>query len=221
MNSNDTFNVSEIFHSIQGEGSRVGLPCTFVRMQGCKLRCTWCDTPYALDHRVKEHELTSEDIIDRVNEIGCSFVEFTGGEPLEQEGVFQLMSDIADLGYDVAVETGGHVDISNVDERVAIIMDVKCPDSKMDSLNRLSNLEALKSTDEVKFVVASRADYEWTRAFIAEHNLSERVSSILLSPAFGLMDYQQLIEWILEDDLPVRFQVQVHKHVWDPEKRGV
>jgi 7-carboxy-7-deazaguanine synthase len=215
------FNVSEIFHSIQGEGRRAGRPCTFVRMQGCKLRCVWCDTPYALDHRSKERMMTAEEIIDAVNEIGCRFVEFTGGEPLEQEGVNTIMTELCNIGYEVAVETGGHIDIADVDERVAIILDIKCPDSRMVSLNRLENLDHVKQTDEVKFVIASRTDYEWSRQFMADHELEDRVGTILMSPAFGMLEYVTLVDWILEDQLDVRFQVQMHKHIWTPETRGV
>jgi len=215
------FNVSEIFHSVQGEGLRAGRPCTFVRMQGCKLRCVWCDTPYALDRRVEERMMSTEDIIDEVNEIGCRFVEFTGGEPLEQEGTKALMAELCDIGYEVAVETGGHVDISDVDPRVAIIMDVKCPDSRMMTLNRYENLDSLKPTDEVKFVIASRVDYDWAKDFIYEHELNDKVAAVLMSPAFNIVDYQTLVNWILEDGLDVRFQIQMHKHIWSPETRGV
>jgi 7-carboxy-7-deazaguanine synthase len=190
-------------------------------MQGCKLRCVWCDTPYALDHRSKERMMTAEEIIDAVNEIGCRFVEFTGGEPLEQEGVNTIMTELCNIGYEVAVETGGHIDIADVDERVAIILDIKCPDSRMVSLNRLENLDHVKQTDEVKFVIASRTDYEWSRQFMADHELEDRVGTILMSPAFGMLEYVTLVDWILEDQLDVRFQVQMHKHIWTPETRGV
>ena len=165
--------------------------------------------------------MTGDDIIDRINEIGCRFVEFTGGEPLEQDGVKDLMAELCDIGYEVAVETGGHVDISDIDPRVIVIMDVKCPDSKMMTLNRLDNIEYVKPTDEVKFVIASRIDYEWAKDFIEEHDLTNRVAAVLMSPVFGTLDYVTLVNWILEDDLDVRFQIQMHKHVWDPATRGV
>lgn len=215
------FNVNEIFYSVQGEGSRAGLPCVFVRLQGCKLRCTWCDTPYALDHRVAAHSMSANDIENAISQYSCSFVEFTGGEPLEQPAVIPFMKTLCDKGYTVAVETGGHVDISELDPRIVRIVDVKCPDSKMSTLNRFENLDLLQPNDEVKFVIASRADYEWAREIVQQHNLVHRVASVLMSPAFGIVEYLQLVTWILEDALPVRFQIQMHKHIWSPETRGV
>ncbi len=215
------FNVSEIFYSIQGEGTRAGRPCTFIRMQGCKLRCTWCDTPYALDHRQREQLMTGQQILDRIKEIGCPFVEFTGGEPLEQFGVFPLMSLLCDEGYEVAVETGGHVDVALTDPRVIRIIDVKCPDSKMMTLNHLDNLEILNPHDEVKFVIASREDYEYARTIVQDYELPSHCAAVLMSCVFGKLEFITLVEWILEDQLDVRFQLQQHKFVWDPEKRGV
>jgi len=215
-----SFNVSEIFHSIQGEGTRAGLPCTFIRMQGCKLRCVWCDTPYALDKRQLERQMTSEEIIAEIQRIGCQFVEFTGGEPLEQD-VLPLMSALCDMGYTVAVETGGHIDISAIDERVCRIVDVKCPDSRMSTLNRLENLDVLRPTDEVKFVIASRADYEYAKAMVEDHQLSSRTAAVLFSCVFDTVSFRTVAEWILQDGLDVRFQLQLHKFIWDPNQRGV
>jgi 7-carboxy-7-deazaguanine synthase len=215
------FNVSEIFHSIQGEGTRAGLPCTFVRLQGCTLRCSWCDTPYALEHRTSERIMTGQQILDAVRAIGCSFVEFTGGEPLEQPAVVPLMRLLCDEGYLVAVETGGHCDISVLDERVIAIVDVKCPGSKMDRLNDLENLVRLRRHDEVKFVLASRHDYEFARDLIREHHLDTRCASVLMSCVPDRLPMAECVAWILEDALPVRFQVQMHKIVWSPETRGV
>lgn len=214
-------NISEIFFSIQGEGTRAGLPCVFVRLQGCKLRCVWCDTPYALDRRQTEHLLSEDQIVQAVQAYSCSFVEFTGGEPLEQPSVLPLMSRLCDLGYTVAVETGGHVDISCVDSRVIRIVDVKCPDSRMVSLNNMDNLRIVGMRDEVKFVISSRGDYEWARNIVRTYDLTSRVHSVLFSPAFAILEYVTLVNWILEDALPVRFQIQLHKHVWSPETRGV
>lgn len=214
-------NISEIFYSIQGEGSRTGLPCVFVRVQGCKLRCSWCDTTYALDHRNTEQQYTVDQVLLHVQKYNCRFVELTGGEPLEQPEVLTLMRRLCDMGYTVAVETGGHVDISSVDERVIRIVDIKCPDSKMAPLNRLENIGCLKPPDEVKFVIGSRGDYEYARDVISEYRLTERVNEILMSAVFGVQDYRQLVEWILEDALPVRFQLQIHKYIWDPAMRGV
>ncbi len=214
-------NISEIFYSVQGEGTRAGMPCVFVRLQGCKLRCTWCDTPYALDHRVKALEMTPDDIRTAIAAYDCRFVEFTGGEPLEQPDVLPLMSALCNEGYLVAIETGGHMDIAPVDRRVIRILDIKCLDSRMSTLNRLENLNHLQPHDEVKFVIASRSDYEWARSFVAEHTLYDRVAAVLFSPAFGIVEYVDLVNWILADRLPVRFQMQMHKHIWSPETRGV
>jgi 7-carboxy-7-deazaguanine synthase len=215
------FNVSEIFHSIQGEGTRAGLPCTFVRLQGCTLRCSWCDTPYALEHRTSERVMTGQDILDAVHAIGCTFIEFTGGEPLEQPAIVPLMQILCDEGYDVAVETGGHCDISVLDSRVIAIVDVKCPGSKMDRLNDLANLTRLRPHDEVKFVLASRHDYEFARDLIQEHRLETRSASVLMSCVPDRLPMAECVSWILADGLPVRFQVQMHKIVWSPETRGV
>jgi 7-carboxy-7-deazaguanine synthase len=216
-----TINVNEMFYSIQGEGTRAGLPCIFVRLQGCKLRCVWCDTPYALDHRVTGLALTLEDIVRYAQEKHCTFIEFTGGEPLEHEHVFEMLTQLCDLGYTVAIETGGHVAVDAVDPRVIIIMDVKCPDSKMSTLNKLGNLEKLALKDEVKFVIASRADYEFARSIIRTYNLEQRVGAVLMSCVFSTLQFVDLVNWILEDHLHVRFQLQMHKFVWSPETRGV
>lgn len=212
--------VSEIFHSIQGEGSRAGLPCVFVRLHGCGLRCVWCDTPYALDHRSGGEEMDVEHILHRVAVWNCDFVEVTGGEPLEQEGSFDLLTRLCDAEYTVAVETGGHVDISRVDSRVIVIMDLKAPGSGMAKRNRFGNLDYLKSGDEVKFVLASREDYEWARATVREHALTERCG-VLFSPVFSTLAPRDLAQWVLEDGLRLRMQLQMHKFIWDPDARGV
>lgn len=215
------FNVNEIFYSIQGEGTRAGVPCTFIRLQGCKLRCVWCDTPYALDKRHMERSMTGADILAEIERIGCGFVEFTGGEPLEQINVFPLMALLCDKGYTVAVETGGHVDVSLLDHRIIRILDVKCPDSKMSTLNYWPNLDVLDTHDEVKFVIASRDDYEWARDVVRKYALGERTAAVLFSCVFDAVPFVDLVNWILEDHLPVRFQLQMHKFVWDPQTRGV
>lgn len=216
-----TLRLSEIFHSIQGEGTRAGEPCVFVRLQGCSLRCVWCDTPYALDRRTPELVLTAADVLEQVAAFGTRFVELTGGEPLEQLATFRLIEWLCDRGYTVAIETGGHISIEHVDRRAICILDVKCPDSRMAPLNYERNMELLRPHDEVKFVVASRRDYEWARSFIIQHALAERTAAVLLSPAFGLLSPRQLAEWILADRLPVRLQLQLHKFIWDPHQRGV
>lgn len=162
-----------------------------------------------------------EDVLELVERTGCRFVEFTGGEPLEQPAVLPMMSALCDRGYTVAVETGGHVDTSVVDPRVICIVDVKCPDSKMSTLNVLANLDRLRAHDEVKFVLASRADYEYARDIVKRYDLENRVAAVLMSCVFDALAFVTLVEWILEDHLNVRFQLQMHKFIWSPETRGV
>ncbi|MFM7773755.1 MAG: radical SAM protein [Candidatus Kapaibacterium sp.] len=218
---NDRLYVNEIFFSVQGEGTRAGVPCIFVRLQGCTLRCTWCDTKYALDHRGGGEWMSLRDIVERVRSYPCTFVEFSGGEPLEQEGIYPLMAHLCDLRYTVAIETGGHVDAQYVDERVIRIIDVKCPGSKMDSLQFDGNFRTLRATDEWKFVISSRDDYEYAKQRILGYDLAENSSAVLLSPVFGRQDARELSEWLLKDALPARLQLQLHKFIWDPETRGV
>ncbi len=216
-----SFLLNEIFYSVQGEGTRAGLPCVFVRLHGCKLRCSYCDTKYAIDRRTGGLDVTGEDINRRVREYGCGFVEFTGGEPLEQPNVFPLMRYFADEGFTVAVETGGHVDTSACDERVIRIIDMKTPSSKMMPMNNYTNLDILRPHDEVKFVIGSREDYEWSKNLVLERSLDKKCASVLFSPVFGTIEFQQIVEWILADRLPVRFQLQMHKFIWHPDARGV
>lgn len=215
--------VTEIFHSIQGESTWAGLPCTFVRLTGCPLRCVWCDSEYAFHGGEK---LTLVEIVGRVEEIGCRLVEITGGEPLIHPSAFRLAAELLDRGFTVLVETSGAVDVAPLDPRAHKIMDLKCPGSGEESKNLWSNLEHLTSRDEVKFVVKDRIDYEWTRRVIRERGLDERVRegrlrALLLSPVWGEMELRPLAEWILEDGLPARLQLQLHKLIWDPETRGV
>ena len=215
------YNVSEIFYSIQGEGKRAGLPCIFIRMQGCRLRCSWCDTPYALEINKIEEIMTGHDIIDNIKKYNCDFIEFTGGEPLEQDGVNELMTKLCDDGYVVAVETSGYVNLKDVDKRVIKILDIKCPDSKMHKKNNYNNIDHLDNKDEVKFVVASKNDFDWAMEKIKELSILDRTVNILISPAFEKVRNIDLAEWILTESLPVRMQVQMHKYIWDPNKRGV
>ena len=215
------FVYNELFYSIQGEGTRAGMPCVFVRLHGCSLRCTYCDTTYAIHHRRGGHHCTGEELYHRIRSYECSFVEFTGGEPLEQINTFPLMTYLCDEGYTVAVETGGHIDTELCDPRVIRIIDMKCPSSKMVTLNNYKNLEILRPHDEVKFVVGTREDYEWSKNLIEQHQLHKRTAAVLISPVFGTVEYRTLVEWILADHLPVRFQLQMHKFVWDPDARGV
>jgi len=217
------FWLNEIFYSIQGEGTRAGLPCVFVRLHGCKLRCSYCDTKYAIDRRSGGEHVTGA-MIDRVvRSHQCSFVEFTGGEPLEQVNTFALMHYYCDEGFTVAVETGGHVDTAACDERVIKIVDMKTPSSKMVQMNNYNNLhpEVLRSHDEVKFVIGTREDYEWSKNLLFDYDLHKRTASVLFSPVFGAIECKTLVEWILQDHLPVRFQLQMHKFVWHPDARGV
>ncbi|MCB0714083.1 MAG: radical SAM protein [Ignavibacteriae bacterium] len=213
--------LSEIFFSIQGEGLRAGMPCIFVRLHGCGLRCSWCDTPYALSHRDGGEWKSFDEIRREIKSYPCRFVEFTGGEPLEQPEVHQLIRQLLDDGYTVAVETGGHVDISDCDPRLIRILDLKAPDSGMTKRNRYENIEHLSDRDEIKFVCASINDYEWAKELILQHNLSDRVAAVLISPVFDKVEPLHLVEAILRDGLNVRFQLQLHKFIWEPDARGV
>jgi 7-carboxy-7-deazaguanine synthase len=213
--------VNEIFLSVQGEGTRSGRLCTFVRLQGCGLRCTWCDTPYALEHKKDGVKMSFDDIVQSIVSKDCKFVEFTGGEPLEQAGCLDLIKRLCEDGYEIAVETGGHVDISQVDSRATIIMDVKCPGSGMMKRNLIQNLEYLKKGDEVKFVLSDRQDYDWAKQFVEALDSVLQGKELLFSPVFGALDNKTLAEWIIEDKLKVRMQLQLHKYTWDPDARGV
>lgn len=215
--------ITEIFHSIQGESTWVGHPCTFVRLTGCPLRCVWCDTEYAF----QGGELRSiAQIIQDVEAIGTRLVEITGGEPLIHPGAFTLVHDLLERGYTVLVETSGAIDVSALDPRARKIMDLKCPGSGESERNLWSNLDHLTPLDEIKFVVADQADYEWARDVIRERGLDDRVraggiNALLISPVWGKIDNEALSAWILEDRLPVRFQIQLHKLIWGPDTIGV
>lgn len=209
--------VTEIFYSIQGESSYVGQPCVFVRLTGCPLRCTWCDTDYAF---YGGQEVSLEDIVAKVASYGCRLVEVTGGEPLVHAEAFPLIAKLCDAGHTVLIETSGAVDIGPVDSRAHVILDVKCPGSGMSDRMYWPNLAKLTAKDEAKFVIADRKDYEWAREVIARHDLTARCS-VLMSPVFGSLEPRQLAEWVLEDRLPIRFQLQIHKFIWAPDMRGV
>ncbi len=215
--------VTEIFHSIQGESTWAGMPCTFVRLTGCPLRCVWCDTAYAFSGGER---LSLDEILARVRGHGCDLVELTGGEPLAQSGAFALVDLLLERGFTVLVETSGAIDIEPLDPRAHKIMDLKCPGSGEVARNRWSNLDHLTAGDEVKFVVGDRTDYEWAREVIAERGLANRIrrgslKALLMSPVWGETDPARLAGWILEDGLPVRFQTQLHKHIWGPDAKGV
>ena len=205
-----TLRVSEIFHSLQGESSRVGLPTVFIRLTGCPLRCRWCDTSYAFSGG-ENRSIT--DIVAEAGRHGTRTVCVTGGEPLAQKNSLSLLSALCDAGFDVSLETSGAIDIGDVDPRVSRIMDLKAPGSGEMDKNLPANLPLLAPRDEVKIVIADRADYEWARGIIAEHLLAERCP-VLLSPVQGELEPATLAEWILADRLPVRFQLQLHKILW-------
>jgi 7-carboxy-7-deazaguanine synthase len=210
--------VNEIFHSIQGESTRAGRPCVFVRLTACDLRCSWCDTPYAFHEGRK---MTVEDVVAQVTERACELVEITGGEPLLQEDVYALMDRLLGLGRTVMLETGGHRSIERVPREVLKIVDVKCPGSGECHRNEWSNLDRLAVHDEVKFVLRDRTDYEFARDVMTRHGLASRTAAVLMSPVHGVMHPRTLAEWILADGLPVRLQLQLHKYIWDPDVRGV
>jgi 7-carboxy-7-deazaguanine synthase len=215
--------ITEIFHSIQGEATWAGVPCTFVRITGCPLRCTWCDTEYAFHGGTR---MTLDEIVEQVRRYPAEVVEVTGGEPLAHPNAFALVDRLLDEDYTVLVETSGAFDVSRLDERAHKIMDLKCPGSGECARNLWSNLEHLTPRDEIKFVVKDRADYEWARDVIGVRGLDRRVRegslrALLVSPVWGAIDLEELAGWILEDGLPVRFQIQLHKLVWGAERTGV
>jgi 7-carboxy-7-deazaguanine synthase len=210
--------LNEIFYSVQGESSYAGRPCVFVRLTACDLRCSWCDTAYAF-HEGSKRSLT--DVLDSVDRYGCSLVEVTGGEPLLQEDVYPLMRGLLERGKTVLLETGGHRSTERVPPAVVTILDVKCPGSGEDSRNDWANLDRLRPHDEVKFVIKDRSDYEYARAVIGRHGLAARAAAIHFSPVHGVMNPRTLSEWVLEEHLPVRVQLQLHKYIWDAQTRGV
>jgi 7-carboxy-7-deazaguanine synthase len=209
--------IHEIYKSLQGESTFAGLPCVFVRTTGCGQRCGWCDTPHAFTEGT---ELATAEVLRRVLDFDCPLVELTGGEPLLQEEVFPLMTALADAEKTVLLETGGAEDVSRVDPRVHIIMDLKCPDSGECERNRFDNLARLKPTDQLKFVIASRRDFDWTVDTIRRHDLDRRFV-VLLSAVFGRVVLADLAAWLLASGLNVRMQLQMHKFIWDPKARGV
>ena len=209
--------VNEIYRSIQGESSYAGLPCVFVRLTYCNLRCSYCDTEYAF---YEGGDCTVEQVLREVESFDCPLVELTGGEPLLQEEVFPLMDKLVARGYTVLLETGGSLDVARVNSRVIKILDLKCPGSGESRRNLYANLAKLQSRDEVKFVIGDRADYLWARQALTEYRLTDRCS-VLFSTVFEKLPPRQLAEWLLEDKLRVRLQLQMHKYIWGPEVRGV
>jgi 7-carboxy-7-deazaguanine synthase len=210
--------VNEIFYSIQGESTYAGAPCVFVRLTACDLRCAWCDTPYAFTEGAKR---TVADVVETVMTFGCPLVEITGGEPLLQEDVYPLMTELRRRGLTVLLETGGHISVGRVPDGVVKILDVKCPGSGESARNHWPNLDLLGPADEVKFVIQDRADYEFARAVVERHQLAGRCAAVLFSPVHDVLPPPDLASWILGDGLPVRLQLQVHKYIWGAHARGV
>jgi 7-carboxy-7-deazaguanine synthase len=210
--------VCEMFTSIQGESSYAGLPCVFVRLSGCNLRCSYCDTEYAFE---EGDEISVDEILEYVRGAGIPLVEITGGEPLMQRQSLQvLISGLLDNGNRVLVETNGSQSIKDLDMRAVIILDIKTPGSGMDSRNDFSNIEYLKPADEIKFVISDRRDYEWSKGMLERYDLSSRCQ-VLFSPAIGKIDPRELVKWIIEDKLPVRLNLQLHKYIFGLNERGV
>lgn len=203
--------ITEIFHSLQGESVTVGLPTVFVRLTGCPLRCTYCDTAYAFNGG---NQVPMDEILARIAAFNCKHVCVTGGEPLAQPGCIELLKRLCDAGHAVSIETSGARDIAAIDERVMIVMDLKTPDSGECEKNLFTNIPHLKPTDQIKFVLCSREDYEWARTMLTEHHLTKR-AHILFSPSWNQLNPTTLADWIIQDGLPIRFQLQLHKMLWN------
>ena len=210
--------VNEIFYSIQGESTYAGRPCVFVRLTACDLRCSWCDTPYAF---VEGRKVSVDDLVKEVERHDCPLVEITGGEPLLQEDVYPLMDCLLADGKTVLIETGGHLSVERIPAAVVKVMDIKCPGSGEADRADWKNLDRLRGQDQVKFVIRDRVDYEYARDVLRRHDLARRCAATLFSPVHGVLDPKQLAMWVLDDGLPVRVQLQLHKYIWGSEARGV
>ena len=209
--------INEIYYSVQGESTHAGRPCIFIRLTYCNLRCSYCDTEYAF-YDGKDMEIT--DIMSEIKQWDCNLVEVTGGEPLFQEECIDLLNELVNSNYEVMLETGGSLSISNVPKKVIKIVDFKCPSSKMVKKNLWSIVDDLQPHDEVKFVIGDREDFDWAKDRITKYSL-DKICTLLFSPTFGEIDLQQTVQWILADNLPVRMQMQMHKMIWSPEEKGV
>ncbi len=211
--------VTEIFRSVQGESTHAGRPCSFVRLTGCPMRCTWCDSEYTF---TGGERISVEDVMCKVHDFGCRLVEVTGGEPLAQREAFDLVRRLCDAGYEVLIETGGYVSTEGLDERASVILDVKCPASGEAERNHWPNLTRLRAErDEVKFVVANREDWEFARGVMEKYELEKRARAILVSPVWGATDLKELAELVASSGMDVRMQLQLHKYIWGPEVHGV
>ena len=211
--------ITEIFLSIQGESSHAGRPCSFVRLTGCPMRCVWCDSEYTF---TGGERISFEEIFKKLDEFGCNLVEVTGGEPLAQKAVFPFITELCDRGYEVLIETGGFVSTENVDQRAKVILDIKCPASGEAERNHWPNLERLRpDIDEVKFVVADIADWEFAKDIIAKYHLGNRVKEILISPVHGIESLAEIAESVSQSGLSVRLNLQLHKYIWGAETHGV
>ncbi len=219
MKDDLTLNIAEVFYSIQGESSYAGYPCVFIRTAGCNLRCRYCDAPYTYEEPWRPSKIS--DLLAKVAEHPNALVEITGGEPLIQKEIYPLMEELRAQGRTVLLETNGSVSLEEVPDGVVIIMDLKCPDSGMHSCMDLANLDLLTPNDEIKFVLCSRKDYDWAVGMINEHRLLERVKNVLFSPVWHLLPPAVLAQWLLDDGLAVRLQLQLHTIIWPDKKRGV
>jgi len=216
--SSGSLTVTEIYKSVQGESTWAGKPCIFVRMTGCNLRCVWCDTVYAFHGGTK---MSITEIAERCEALSCPLVEITGGEPLLQKNCGALAAALLERGFTVLCETSGALPIDRLPAAVIKIMDLKCPGSGESDKNDWTNIARLSALDEVKCVIADRRDYEWSRDAIRKHELTSRCAAVLFSPVFGSINPKDLVQWILEDGLDVRFQLQMHKFIWPPDQKGV
>ena len=214
MSSNSSLRLTEIFYSLQGEARSVGRPTVFVRLTGCPLRCTYCDTAYAFEGG---QQVAIDSILEQVAQYGAQYVCVTGGEPLAQGNVRELMQRLCEAGYQVSLETSGAMDIADIDPRVSVVLDLKTPASGECDRNKLSNLPLLKALDQVKFVICDRGDYDWSRSIVETQDLGSRVDDILFSPSYEQLAPSQLAQWILDDRLKVRMQLQLHKQIWGEE----
>ena len=209
--------INEIYYSVQGESTHAGRPCIFIRLTYCNLRCSYCDTEYAF-YDGKDMEIT--DIMSEIKRWDCNLVEVTGGEPLFQDECIDLLNELVNSNYEVMLETGGSLSISDVPKKVVKIVDFKCPSSGMVKKNLWSIVDDLQAHDEVKFVIGNREDFDWAKDRITEYSM-DKICTLLFSPTFGEIDPQQIVEWILAENLPVRMQLQMHKMIWSPEEKGV